>query len=95
MSNYKPPYTITSKMLSLATKSVILHPESIIRDNKERYYRALEEAGSLGESTLFIEVILETIKSSVKSSDKSSVNTEDKIKRVGSARKGHWEINYA
>ena len=41
-----------------------------------------------------LEVILETIKSSVKSSDKISVNTEDKIKRLGSARKGHWEMNY-
>ena len=41
-----------------------------------------------------LEVILETIQSSVKSSDKISVNTENKIKRVGSARKGHWEMNY-
>jgi len=57
--------------------------ESIIRDNQERYYEALELAGSLGESTPFIEymleVILESIKSSVKTSVNSSVNTEDKI----------------
>jgi Fic family protein len=57
--------------------------ESIIRDNQEKYYQALEESGSMGESTPFIEfmleVILESIRSSVKSSDKSSVNTEDKI----------------
>jgi len=57
--------------------------ESIIRDNQEKYYNALEEAGNLGESTPFIEfmleVILKTIQSSVKSSGKSSVNTEDKI----------------
>ncbi len=57
--------------------------ESVIRDNQEGYYKALEEAGSLGESTPFIEfmleIILDTIKSSVKSSYKSSVNTEDKI----------------
>ena len=109
--------------------------ESIIRDNQERYYEVLGEAGSLGESTPFVEfmleVILKSIKSSVKNSVKSSVNTEDKILeylkqnpkitikelaqllnlttraiekqiaslknnnkliRVGSARKGHWEI---
>jgi Fic family protein len=57
--------------------------ESIIRDNQERYYEVLEEAGSLGQSTPFIEfmleVILQSIESSVKSSVKSSVNTEDKI----------------
>jgi len=109
--------------------------ESIIRDNQEQYYNALEEAGNLAESTPFIEfmleVILKTIQSSVKSSGKSSVNTEDKILdyfrenptgtiadlveilgltsraiekqianlkkekrlvRVGSARKGLWEV---
>jgi len=109
--------------------------ESIIRDNQERYYKALEDAGSLGESTPFIEFMLEaillSIKSSVKISVKSSVNTDDKVlehikqnpkitikelaqllnlttraiekqmanlkqanrlQRVGSARKGHWEI---
>jgi len=109
--------------------------ESIIRDNQERYYEALELAGTFGESTPFVEfmleVILESIKSSVKSSVRSSVNTEDKILeylrqnpkitikelakllnlttraiekqianlknnnkilRVGSARKGHWEV---
>jgi Fic family protein len=57
--------------------------ESIIRDNQEKYYEALEKAGSLGESTPFVEfmleVILRSIQSSVKSSVKSSVNTEDKI----------------
>lgn len=109
--------------------------ESIIRDNQERYYKALEDSGSMGESTPFIEfmleVILSSIKSSVKSSVEGSVNTENKIlnhinkeptvtlkqlseylnltqraiekqiaklklenkiKRVGSARKGHWEV---
>ena len=109
--------------------------ESIIRDNQKRYYEVLEESGSLGESTPFIEfmleVILKSIESSVNSSVKSSVNTEDKILeylkqnpkttikelanllnlttraiekqianlknenkliRVGSARKGYWEV---
>ena len=105
--------------------------ESIIRDHQERYYKVLEESGSLGESTPFVEFMLEVILQSIKSSVKSSVNTEvkileylkqnpkstikelaelldltsraiekqiahlkreDKIKRVGSARKGHWEV---
>jgi ATP-dependent DNA helicase RecG len=95
----------------------------------------LEAAGSAGESTPFVEfmleVILESIQSSVKSSVKSSVNTDEKIlaflqenptatitmlseilglttraiekqlaslkasgrlQRVGSARKGYWEV---
>ena len=109
--------------------------ESIVRDHQEAYYQALEEAGSVGESTPFVEfmleVILESIQSSVKSSVKSSVNTEERIlaflqqnptatitklsevlglttraiekqiaslkasgrlQRIGSARKGHWEV---
>ena len=57
--------------------------ESIVRDNQEAYYQALEDAGSAGESTPFIEfmleVILTTVQSSVKGSVKSSENTEDKI----------------
>ena len=39
--------------------------ESVVRDNQEKYYRALEASGSAGESTPFIEfmlgVILETL----------------------------------
>ena len=109
--------------------------ESIVRENQTRYYEAIENSTSLGESTPFVEfmleVILTTIRSSVKNSVKSSVNTEDKILdylkenpkttikqlaqmlnltsraiekqianlkkenrllRVGSARKGHWEV---
>ncbi|MDD2698217.1 MAG: Fic family protein [Arcobacteraceae bacterium] len=118
---------------------IVIPTESIVRDYQKRYYQVLEESGSLGESTPFIEFMLEVIlksiekslKSSVKNSVKSSVNTEDKILkllkenskitinelahilnlttraieksiaklkvenkllRVGSARKGHWEI---
>lgn len=114
---------------------IAIPTESIIRDHQEEYYQAIENSTNLGESTPFIEfmleVILESIQSSVKSSVKSSVNTEDKIlilmkqntiitmkqlaqvlnltqravekqvaklkdegklKRVGSARKGEWEI---
>ena len=57
--------------------------ESIVRDYQEEYYQAIEDSTKQGESTPFIEfmleVILKTIESSVKSSGKSSVNTEDKI----------------
>lgn len=57
--------------------------ESIIRDHQNAYYQALEDAGTAGESTPFIEfmlqVILETIQSSVKGSVNSSENTKDKI----------------
>jgi Fic family protein len=112
--------------------------ESIVRDNQAKYYEAIENSTALGESTPFVEfmleIILKTIRSSVKSSVKSSVNTEDKIlailkenpkttieemasildltsraiekqianlkkenrlMRVGSARKGYWKVNDA
>ena len=112
-----------------------LPTESIIRDHQKHYYEALENAGALGESTPFVEfmleVILESVKSSVKGSVQSSVNTDEKIlsylrgnptttikelatalelttraiekqianlkkenrlQRVGSARKGHWKV---
>lgn len=39
--------------------------ESIVRDNQERYYEALEQSGSLGESTPFIEFMLEVILQSI------------------------------
>jgi len=109
--------------------------ESIVRNHQKEYYQALEASGSLGESTPFIEfmleVILESIRSSVKDSVKSSVNTdeailnylkenpnmtirdlaellkltsraiekqiaklkdENRLERIGSARKGHWKV---
>ena len=115
---------------------IAIPTESIVRDHQEQYYQAIEKSSDLGESTPFIEfmleVILEAIKSSVKDSVISSVNTEDKIlnhfkqnpnstikelaiildlttravekqiaklkeegklKRIGSARQGYWEVN--
>jgi Fic family protein len=53
--------------------------ESIVRDHQEAYYQALEEAGSVGESTPFVEFMLEVILESIQSSVKSSVNTEVRI----------------
>lgn len=38
-----------------------LPTESIVRDHQERYYEALEQAGELGESTPFVEFMLEMI----------------------------------
>ena len=35
--------------------------ESIVRDNQQKYYDALEEAGSVGQSTPFVEFMLDTI----------------------------------
>ncbi len=35
--------------------------ESVVKDSQERYYQALEESGSIGESTPFIEFMLEAI----------------------------------
>ena len=39
----------------------LIPTESIIRDHQERYYEALEASGTLGESTPFIEFMLEVI----------------------------------
>jgi len=35
--------------------------ESVVRENQENYYKALEDAGSVGESTPFVEFMLEII----------------------------------
>ena len=47
--------------------------ESIIRDNQERYYEVLEESGTLGESTPFIEFMLSVILKAIESAKKSNV----------------------
>jgi Fic family protein len=69
LSNYKPIF----KYLPL---------ESIIRDNQDGYYNALENCDKKGECSEFVEFILKCIldvlESSVKNSDKSSVKTETK-----------------
>ena len=54
--------------------------ESIIRDNQQNYYDALEQAGNSGDSTIFVEFMLEviliTIKSLVKDSTEISENQD-------------------
>jgi len=58
---------------------VAIPTESIVRDYQEKYYEVLELSGNMGESTPFVEFMLEVILKSIESSVKSSVNTEDKI----------------
>ncbi len=47
--------------------------ESVVRENQENYYRALEEAGSIGESTPFVEFMLEIILQTLKKVKKENV----------------------
>jgi len=46
--------------------------ESMVRDNQRLYYKALEDSGSVGESTPFIEFMLEIISKSLKDYIKES-----------------------
>ncbi len=115
--------------------------ESVVRDNQERYYKALEDAGSAGESTPFIEFMLDIILKALEKVQKENVpknvpknvplkrldkilqlidknrnitimelslqldvtdktikrdiaklKDENRIKRVGSLKAGHWDI---
>jgi Fic family protein len=47
--------------------------ESVVRDNQEAYYQALEDSGTLGESTPFIEFILDVIFITLKKVKKEDV----------------------
>ena len=116
--------------------------ESVIRNNQEKYYQALEKSGISGEGTPFIEFMLEIISKTLKKLKKENVprnvpknvplnryndiikliknnknitilqiadklnvtdktikrdmlklKNENKIKRVGSLKSGHWEIS--
>jgi len=114
--------------------------ESIVRTHQTRYYEMLEASGSLGESTPFVEFMLEVIHQSVeeflteyrksdqKSSQKSDqkilnllqkdkrmsiremtlrlkmsesgvkkvlkkLKAEGKLRRIGSAKGGYWEVS--
>jgi len=61
--------------------------ESIVKENQQKYYDALEEAGASGESTPFIEFMLGSIlqslkqflKQNAKSDQKSSLKSNQKI----------------
>jgi len=45
---------------------VVMPTESIVRDHQDRYYEALEISGSLGESTPFVEFMLEVILNTIR-----------------------------
>ena len=47
--------------------------ESVVRDNQEMYYKALEDAGSIGESTPFIEFMLDIILKTLEKVKKENV----------------------
>lgn len=61
--------------------------ESIVRQNQSKYYQALEDAGSVGESTPFVEFMLDIITKSLKvyiqetkkSNQKSNQKSDQKI----------------
>ncbi|OIP53317.1 MAG: cell filamentation protein Fic [Helicobacteraceae bacterium CG2_30_36_10] len=61
----------------------LLPTESIIRDNQEEYYKALEDSTNLGESTPFVEfmlkMILKSIQTTLKSNYKSDQKSDQKI----------------
>lgn len=47
--------------------------ESVVRDNQEMYYKALEDSGSVGESTPFIEFMLQIILKTLEKLKKENV----------------------
>ncbi|MFA7021443.1 Fic family protein [Aliarcobacter sp.] len=61
----------------------LLPTESIVRDYQEEYYKAIEDSTELGESTPFIEFMLETIFKSIqttlKSDQKSNYKSDQKV----------------
>jgi len=67
--------------------------ESVIKEHQEEYYKALEDAGSAGESTPFIEfmleIILDTIRSSIQS-DQVIDYVGDQVDRLLDVMNGEW-----
>ena len=61
--------------------------ESIVKENQQKYYKALEDAGSEGESTPFVEFMLQSILKSLqefikeekKSNQQSNLKSDQKI----------------
>lgn len=53
--------------------------ESVVRDNQEAYYKALEDSGSAGESTPFIEFMLEIILDALNKAIKENKNVPLKV----------------
>lgn len=61
----------------------LLPTESIVRDYQEEYYKAIEDSTALGESTPFIEfmleIILKSIQTILKSDQKSNYKSDQKV----------------
>ncbi|MCT7544265.1 Fic family protein [Aliarcobacter cryaerophilus] len=61
----------------------LLPTESIVRDYQEEYYKAIEDSTELGESTPFIEfmleMILKSIQTTLKSDQKSNYKSDQKV----------------
>lgn len=61
----------------------LIPTESIVRDYQEEYYQAIEDSTELGESTPFIEfmleMILKSIQTTLKSDQKSNYKSDQKI----------------
>ncbi len=61
----------------------LLPTESIVRDYQEEYYKAIENSTELGESTSFIEfmleMILKSIQTTLKSDQKSNYKSDQKV----------------
>ena len=62
---------------------LLLPTESIVRDYQEEYYKAIEDSTQLGESTPFIEFMLEmiykSIQTTLKSDQKSNYKSDQKV----------------
>jgi len=60
-----------------------LPTESIVRNHQEEYYKAIEDSTVVGESTPFIEfmleMILESIKNTLKSNQKNNYKSDQKV----------------
>jgi len=76
--------------------------EKVIKENQDKYYKALEESDSTGKSTVFIEFMLDAINESLRDTiDETNIPNIDYKKRVESAlielndwfdRKGYMRV---
>ena len=67
--------------------------ESMVRNYQEKYYQALEDAGSVGESTPFIEFMLEIILDTIKNSldnDQASDYVSDQVEKLLNVMNDKW-----
>jgi len=64
--------------------------ESIIRNRQNGYYKALEESGVLGESTPFIEFMLDIILKSIENSDQVYDQVSDQVKKLLTIMDDSW-----